>query len=76
MIFDIFVTVDDFITLDGVMYFDISKKTHLIDDQLIYMLNQKNINEEIIIEALNEKYYNFEIFYNERGIKTILFPLK
>jgi hypothetical protein len=61
MIFDIVVTVDEVFIFDGVMFFDVRRNSHIIDDQLIYMLRQKNINKEIIIKALGEKNYSFEI---------------
>lgn len=73
MIFDIKILLDDLIELEGVYFYDISKNQHIIDDQLIYMLNRKGIDDKIIISALNDKYYNFKILpKNEYGIEPIL----
>ena len=60
-IFNIVVTVDELFVLEGIMFYDVKREKHIIDDQLIYMLRQKNIDKRIILKALSDRNYNFEI---------------
>lgn len=79
MIFDIVVIIDEIFKLNGVVFFDIRRNKHIIDNELIYMLRQKNIDKEVIIKALQDKNYEFEIDKLKKAetpaaIKEIVLP--